>query len=643
MTIRLSAASRKPLTNRLGWIRIFLFAFVLFGTAGISQAVTDLTVFGPVRYERMPGAPTLYTAKFGRCNPSDQAVIRIQNGDSKETRISSAKVSLNGEKIFAEKEFKKKTLWLEKLVTVQEVNSLEVKLKSGRHDDEEKLQGFLKEKMRLEQELARRQTNHRSRDEDSHDNHDNHDNHTPDRSLEELRAQLAELVKKIAAIENRAASFVIVEVVGQGCDATPPVISNLQPLNGELLNTARPLIGVDYSDESGGAGIVPASVQLTLDGSDVTGGADLTPNRIEYSVSSDLPEGSHTVQVRVSDRAGNWTEQSSIFTTDTRAPLISIGAPLNGFLTNLSQMDISAAVDEPIQTAAVNGGPAVINGLAVSLAQFPLVEGNNNLTLVVTDLAGNPAQATVTVKRDSIPPAPPSLAPLVSPTNQVNASLSGSAEVGSLVKFFRQNPDGTSVQVRTVQADTGGLFSVAGVTLVEGDNPFFATATDAAGNTGGDSSAVSTRLDTRPPQLTIATPVHLAFTNQLTTILSGSADEPLAAASLNGHSANVNGAVFSLDPVVLVEGTNRLMLNATDLAGNMSRAEVLVERDTLLPVVTISAPLNGLLTNINLTEVVAQADEPILTATINGNHQRQPCAGRSPESPLGRFSAERRA
>ena len=71
-----------------------------------SFAGVDMTVFGPKRYDRFKGAPNLYTDTFERCEPSDLALLRVTNGNGKDTTITSGQISINGTVVVDENDFR---------------------------------------------------------------------------------------------------------------------------------------------------------------------------------------------------------------------------------------------------------------------------------------------------------------------------------------------------------------------------------------------------------------------------------------------------------------------------------------------------------------------------------------------------------
>jgi len=116
-----------------------------------------------------------------------------------------------------------------------------------------------------------------------------------------------------------------------------------------------------------------------------------------------------------------------------------------------------------------------------------LADGKHSFT--ATDTASgvtSKASAALDVTVDAAAPDAPIL--LSDPTTHNRATVSGTAEAGSLVKLY----EGTTL-LGTTTAATDGSFSVTTPNLKHGSHTFTATATDAAGNT----SALSQPID--PP------------------------------------------------------------------------------------------------------------------------------------------------
>ncbi|MBI4489579.1 MAG: IPT/TIG domain-containing protein [Deltaproteobacteria bacterium] len=117
-------------------------------------------------------------------------------------------------------------------------------------------------------------------------------------------------------------------------DNIAPLIVNLQPTDGSVLNNPRPLIRANFSDNLSGVDI--SRVEIRLDGVNVTSHASITASGFTLDPFNPLSlfplsEGSHAVSVSISDLAGNSASASATFTVVTR-PEITAFSPASGTL-----------------------------------------------------------------------------------------------------------------------------------------------------------------------------------------------------------------------------------------------------------------------------------------------------------------------
>jgi len=106
-------------------------------------------------------------------------------------------------------------------------------------------------------------------------------------------------------------------------DRTKPVIDSVS-VEGQVLFTKTPLIIVKYHDNF--SGIDPASLVLRLDGQDIRTAASVSSSEARYQVpgSAPLSPGGHTLEVQVSDLAGNQSDlKTGEFTVDNVPPTIT--------------------------------------------------------------------------------------------------------------------------------------------------------------------------------------------------------------------------------------------------------------------------------------------------------------------------------
>ena len=133
-----------------------------------------------------------------------------------------------------------------------------------------------------------------------------------------------------------------------------------------------------------------------------------------------------------------------------------------------------------------------------------LANGAHSLTATATDAAGNTgaASAALSVTIDTTAPSAPSITSFSTDRGTVGdrhhqcntLTLTGTAEANSTVKVF----DGATLLGSAV-ANGSGAWSYTTAALANGAHSLTATATDAAGNTGVASAALSVTIDTTAP------------------------------------------------------------------------------------------------------------------------------------------------
>ena len=95
---------------------------------------SDITLLGPIQYQRSSGPPDSYSNTFA--GAPGEARIQLRNGDSSgekriEDSVSSAKIQINGQIVFGPEDFGKNIFTMEKSITILSENSLSVVLDSA--------------------------------------------------------------------------------------------------------------------------------------------------------------------------------------------------------------------------------------------------------------------------------------------------------------------------------------------------------------------------------------------------------------------------------------------------------------------------------------------------------------------------------
>ena len=158
----------------------------------------------------------------------------------------------------------------------------------------------------------------------------------------------------------------------------PPSISLTSPVSGTLTNSSSVTLQWTSSDDDGDA----LSHTVILDGSSYDAGSSSS-----YTLA--LADGTHTWKVAVSDSFVSIESATRTFTIDTTPPVVTIDPVTSP--TNSTTQTISGSFIETgsgIARITVNGIPAEISGTTF-YANISLSEGENIITVIATDKAGN--------------------------------------------------------------------------------------------------------------------------------------------------------------------------------------------------------------------------------------------------------------
>jgi hypothetical protein len=317
------------------------------------------------------------------------------------------------------------------------------------------------------------------------------------------------------------------------------------------------------------ADLVTSRASLVINGSTewdasvMVNGVLITTAEGAFYAPFELQEGVNRISVNATDPAGNTATKVVTVVLDRAAPTVAITAPEDGTSTRLAEVTIRGTVAADADSILVNGLLAQAAGGEFA-AVVALSEGSNVIFVEAADAAGNRANASITVVRDSTPPV------------VVVASPRG----GALLAAARVTVNGTAegaaaVSIEGARADLSGAAFSAEVLLHEGDNTLTVTARDAAGNTA--TLVLVVRRDTTPPALTLSLPPSPIRTDAWTYTVRGKA-EGAVAVRINGVLVGVDadGSFTAVIPLEL--GENRITVRATDEAGNTADAEARVIR-----------------------------------------------------------------
>ena len=335
------------------------------------------------------------------------------------------------------------------------------------------------------------------------------------------------------------------------------------------------------------------------------GGSGVAAGTTSWSVQGlALQPGANIVTVTASDAAGNTASDRITITSDSKAPTIAIAAPAaNGaHVTKGDTVSLAGTSSDEVGVTDVvwannRGGSGSANGKTNwTIANVALQPGVNVITVTARDAAGNAANATLSVTRDSQVPTVAIVLPTTAPTFVTNRSavaVSGKAADNSGVTqvTWQNNRGGQGTAAGTSE------WNVASVALLAGANVISVTASDGAGNT--TTSTVTINLDTRAPSISIQAPtagnVYQASTS--TVALGGVAADDTGVvevtwANAQGGAGNASGtSSWTAAGVPLKVGFNDITVTAKDAAGNTATASLKVKAtDKTAPEIRITGP-----------------------------------------------------
>lgn len=238
-----------------------------------------------------------------------------------------------------------------------------------------------------------------------------------------------------------------------------------------------------------------------------------------------------------------------------------------------------------------------------------VVNGAGNIQVYGVDGGSSPF--------DNIPPVL-TLNAVPSNTNQASISISGTVESGAVLKVTTS----TSAAAGAINL-VSGAWNTTITGLNFGSNLITVAATDAAGNTA--TKQVNVIYSLSAPALSITTASNI-LTNTSSQTIDGTVDAGATVTVTNAATgasgaAVVTGTTWSYAATQLVEGANNLTVTATQPSSAAATATITVVRDTVQPVLNVSAIANGSSSSVMTQNIFGTVDDlhpGTVTVTVNG-------------------------
>lgn len=351
-------------------------------------------------------------------------------------------------------------------------------------------------------------------------------------------------------------------------DHTKPQLTVSSPADGLVTKEASVVVSGSSSGSS-----------VTVNGQPVS----LDPQG-NFSAGVNLTEGSNTISVVAVNALGNTETVQRTVTRDSLPPQLTVTSPSDNFMTSQPALVISGSTSQAA-SLLVNGTSVPLNADGTFSTQTTLKEGANAIQLQVLDSAGNSASQLLSGVLDTQPPPLSITSPQDGTTTaQPTLSVAGVAEAGAIV----------TVNGSTASVDASGNFS-GSIPLVPGKQEVTVVAKDAAGN--ATQKVLTVTLNASASPVVLEAPVDGLVTGDANLLVKGVA--------LDAESLTVQGSHVSVAPdgsfqttVLLAEGSNTIVAQATLSSGLAATAQATVILDTkkptgslLLPEATHQSPL----------------------------------------------------
>ena len=286
--------------------------------------------------------------------------------------------------------------------------------------------------------------------------------------------------------------------------------------------------------------------------------------------------GMFIIRARAWDLANNSATTLTVVQVDPFPPELRIDFPSDDYQTHMPTIEVRG-VTEAGATVLVNGVETPVIGTLFS-TYVDLVEGPNTITVTTVDILGNAQSIKMEVVLDTKPPYVVLLTPEDGEMfTEATCLVSGQAEDGLVISV--------NGVILTPGQYNNGTFNYV-LSLNRGVNLVVVEATDTAGN-----HLIITRtvtLDDVMPILAIQSPMDGSHQSDLIITVIGTSD-PDSFVLINDELVILDHGLFT-HQIVGIEGLNRIVVKARDLAGNQVTTEMTVTIDVEPPTYVITQP-----------------------------------------------------
>ncbi|MCM3728908.1 Ig-like domain-containing protein, partial [Neobacillus cucumis] len=352
----------------------------------------------------------------------------------------------------------------------------------------------------------------------------------------------------------------------------------------DITSPVKPIVNevTDKSTAVTGQAEPGSKVEIKLNGTLIGSGTA----GIDGKFSITIPVQKAGIQLTVTsiDPTGNVSDVTSVVVKDVTSPAKPVVNEVTDKTTSVSgQAEAGSKVEVKVSGSVIGSETAGMDG-KFSI-KIPVQKAGTQLVVTATDPAGNASETTTVEVKDVTTPAKP----VVNEVTDKSTAATGQAEIGSKVEIkVNGSVIGSGI------TGTDGQFSVT-IPIQKAGTQLVVTVTDKAGNISEATTVVVKDL-TSP-----AKPVVNQVTDKSTTATGqaeiGSKVEIKVNGSVIGSGITKADGKFSVIIPVQKAGT-KLVVIATDQAGNVSESVTVVVKDVTSPAKPVVNEVTDRATNV---------------------------------------------
>ena len=373
-------------------------------------------------------------------------------------------------------------------------------------------------------------------------------------------------------------------------DSTPPSVSISSPTSNSIVSTTT----LTYS-------VVEKNIKSTIVYLDSVANASARPSGYTFS---SISNGQHNITIYVTDYVGNTDTKTVLFTVDKINPVVSILSPksdsYSSFVTFLYSVSDANLASTTIFLDSAPNGSIIPSGKQYN----SLSDGQHNLTIKSTDLAGNKASSTVIFYIDNTNPVVSFINPILYSKNnyiKLNYTVSD-LNLKNITIYFDGIKNSTS-------ENPGFIFN----SLQEGKHNITIIAEDLAGNKGN--ITILTTIDLTLPSIILnsTSSSNDSFLNTYPELNFNITDQNLDQVWYNWNNdqnTTING-IYSIQVGSFTDGVYILNVYCNDSAGNINKKSFVFTIDKTPPSLN-SIQINS---NIPVTNLLSVNQSTVFTNT----------------------------